>query len=141
MEKRNDKIDLKKLSIPVNDILRLSGQNGLRSIMSILIEYWEKLSDNERKSDFIDGLSKTLYVDVEEIINNRVFHLLNKDEIKYLFNDGVDIQLHSYRHRWPIERDKAIEEIKINQEHLEPLINRRIKHFCYPSGFYTPEQF
>jgi hypothetical protein len=35
-----------------------------------------------------------------------------------------------------VHRDVVIKEINDNREFLEPLLSKKMHHFCYPSGFF-----
>ena len=48
---------------------------------------------------------------------------------------GIDFQLHTHRHRTPLDRDRFVGEIRENRAVVEEMTgsNERV-HFCYPSG-------
>ncbi len=85
-------------------------------------------------------LAGILGVSWEEIVASRRFHLMGGSEIEETAARGGDIQLHTHRHRWPSDRGSALREIRENRAYLEPLVGRRLTHFCYPGGSWSEEQ-
>jgi peptidoglycan/xylan/chitin deacetylase (PgdA/CDA1 family) len=54
-----------------------------------------------------------------------------------MFQRGLDIQLHTHRHRISKAGHFCIEEeVEDNRARLEPLTGQPLQHFCYPSGVY-----
>jgi peptidoglycan/xylan/chitin deacetylase (PgdA/CDA1 family) len=52
---------------------------------------------------------------------------------------GVDLQLHTHRHRTP--RDKRLFQLEVqdNSEYIQKVTGKAPEHFCYPSGDYCPD--
>ena len=63
-------------------------------------------------------------------------HLLAPDEVMRLAADGADIQLHTHRHRTPLDRELFLREIEDNRQSIQAMTGLRPSHFCYPSGVY-----
>jgi peptidoglycan/xylan/chitin deacetylase (PgdA/CDA1 family) len=62
------------------------------------------------------------------------------EEIADADRRGFDIQLHTHSHRLDRNRPQEIRnEIRMNQEKLNPHVSRPLVHFCYPSSIYDPE--
>lgn len=95
-------------------------------------------SSEQRK--IVRHLADALEVSWAAIEKERRFHLMSASEIGELANEGVDIQLHTHRHEWPSSRSSALNEIRENRAYLEPLVGRKLSHFCYPSGSWSPRQ-
>jgi peptidoglycan/xylan/chitin deacetylase (PgdA/CDA1 family) len=91
-----------------------------------------------QKNDLATRLAKLLDVSYDEIVANRMFQLMNLSERNQLAAAGVDFQLHTHRHRTPIDQHLFRKEIQDNRRALEQLGEKAI-HFCYPSGIYRPE--
>ncbi len=71
-----------------------------------------------------------------------VFKLLAPEEVPRLAAFGVDVQLHTHRHRFPPESEaEARREILDNRRSLGAMLGREPAHFCYPSGVYHPFQW
>jgi peptidoglycan/xylan/chitin deacetylase (PgdA/CDA1 family) len=62
---------------------------------------------------------------------------MNHSELAEMAESGIDIQLHTHRHRTPIDEGEFRREIRDNRESLGEL--GKAKHFCYPSGVYHAE--
>jgi hypothetical protein len=71
----------------------------------------------------------------------QLFRVMDKQQLRDLSEAGVDIQLHSHRHQWPLHDRGMIEsEIAENRRFLEPIVSHPLEHFCYPSGVYGLHQ-
>lgn len=90
----------------------------------------------EEKDALLASLAAQLNIDYQELIDQRVMHNLTADEVRQLAADGADIQLHTHRHRTPLDRALFLREIEDNRGSIEAMTGRRASHFCYPSGVY-----
>ncbi len=91
-----------------------------------------------QKNDVAAALAKSLEISYDEIVSSRIFQLMNSSERAELAAAGVDFQLHTHRHRTPLEESLFRKEIQDNRRSLQQLGEKAI-HFCYPSGIYRPE--
>src|SRR3546814_12753947 len=63
------------------------------------------------------------------------------EEARELQASGIEIGLHSHRHRFPAESYAAAQaEIEDNRRALALVGNAPLRHFSYPSGAYEPHQ-
>jgi peptidoglycan/xylan/chitin deacetylase (PgdA/CDA1 family) len=86
-------------------------------------------------------LAKALDVPFDEIEKQQLFQFMGEREPRALAAAGVDIQLHSHRHQWPLYgRAKVISEINENRRFLERVTASPLEHFCYLSGVYGLHQ-
>jgi peptidoglycan/xylan/chitin deacetylase (PgdA/CDA1 family) len=92
------------------------------------------------KNDLAARLAELLEISYDEIVADRMFQLMNRSEQTELAAAGVDFQLHTHRHRTPIDQELFRKEIQDNRRYLHQLGEKAI-HFCYPSGIYRPEFF
>jgi peptidoglycan/xylan/chitin deacetylase (PgdA/CDA1 family) len=90
------------------------------------------------KNELAARLARLLDISYDEIVATRMFQLMNPSERSKLAAAGVDFQLHTHRHRTPIDEELFRKEIEDNRRALGPLGEKAI-HFCYPSGVYRPE--
>jgi peptidoglycan/xylan/chitin deacetylase (PgdA/CDA1 family) len=88
----------------------------------------------EEKNSLAAILAKQLKIDYDALIEKRLFHLLAPDEVKQLASAGADIQLHTHRHRVPLDRELFLREVKDNREGIHAMTGLHATHFCYPSG-------
>jgi peptidoglycan/xylan/chitin deacetylase (PgdA/CDA1 family) len=133
---RGARLDLKGLTgQPVE--LNLSTDEARRSAHSALRRFAsERGLSAEEKDALLSNLSKQLKVDYDELIAKRMLHLLNPSEVKALSEAGVDVQLHTHRHRTPLNREHFRREIEDNRARIREMTGRDASHFCYPSGVY-----
>jgi len=87
-----------------------------------------------------DALAKSiagqLKLDYDALRAKRLLQILSPDEVKMLSAEGVDIQLHTHRHRVPSERSLFMREIEDNRKSIQAMTGTFASHFCYPSGIY-----
>ena len=98
----------------------------------------QKLSAEE-KDQLAASLAAHLKVDYDALLQRRALHILKPEEISELACQGVDIQLHTHRHRTPRDREMFIREIEDNRKSIHEMTGKRASHFCYPSGVYQSE--
>jgi peptidoglycan/xylan/chitin deacetylase (PgdA/CDA1 family) len=91
------------------------------------------------KEDFLVRLSNRLGVDYADIKRKRILHMISPEEAAQMYTEGLDLQLHTHRHRVPHDASQPTSEIGDNTEVIESVGARRPIHFCYPSGSYVPE--
>jgi len=92
----------------------------------------------EEKDSLASSLAAKLKIDYDALRAKRLLHILSPGEVKTLATEGVDIQLHTHRHRVPSERSSFLREIDDNRTSIEAMTGARASHFCYPSGVYDP---
>ncbi len=89
------------------------------------------------KDLLLQALARRLRIDYQAILGRRILHLLTPEELTRLAGQGVDIQLHTHRHRAPRQQEEFALEVAENRVCIERLTGSRAHHFCYPSGEYT----
>jgi len=95
----------------------------------------QKLSADE-KDAFAASLAAHLQVDYQDLLEQRTMHNLTAAEVGELAAGGIDIQLHTHRHRTPLDRQLFLREIEDNRKSIQEMTDRNPTHFCYPSGVY-----
>lgn len=93
----------------------------------------------EQKDDLLERVAAAAAVDLAAIRRKRVLHVMTPDEIAAVGREGVDVQLHTHRHRVYDDRRRFDEGIDENRGHLAPLVSGAREHFCYPGGVHLPE--
>ena len=100
-------------------------------------------SDNklsaEEKDTLLSRLAARLKVDYDALLEQRIMHNLTPAEVKELGIAGVDVQLHTHRHRTPKDRTLFLREIEDNRRSIHAMTGKPTSHFCYPSGTYDLE--
>jgi peptidoglycan/xylan/chitin deacetylase (PgdA/CDA1 family) len=97
----------------------------------------QKLSADE-KDAFATSLAAHLDVDYDALLEQRILHNLTAEEVGRLAATGVDIQLHTHRHRTPIDQQLFLREIEDNRRSILDMTGTTASHFCYPSGRHHP---
>jgi peptidoglycan/xylan/chitin deacetylase (PgdA/CDA1 family) len=90
----------------------------------------------EEKDALALSLAKLLKIDYDALIARRILQLIRPDEVEHLAAGGVDIQLHTHRHRVPLDRNLFTREIEDNRNSIRAMTGAQASHFCYPSGVY-----
>lgn len=134
---RKNNFNLKACFCNNGDSVSVKDENG-RLCHDNVLNYIESLQTLPERISAVKNYAEYLGFDGTEILEKKVFQLMNDEEIRQASMAGVDIQLHTYRHRFPAEDLPELnEEIANNRKHLEPLVNKRLVHLCYPSGEYS----
>jgi peptidoglycan/xylan/chitin deacetylase (PgdA/CDA1 family) len=103
-------------------------------------EFGDILTAAERL-EFLKEMADALDVSFNEIERQQLFRVMDEQQLRCLAEAGVDIQLHSHRHQWPLhDREMVESEIAENRRFLERAVSHPLEHFCYPSGVYGLHQ-
>lgn len=132
-----DSTQLKRLGIDC------SGKEETDDLIRKIQNHAESKLDNISRYKLLIDLGELLNIEFSVIDRSKRFHLLTSEEIEEMDLAGVDFQLHSHRHRWPLNEQNALKEIQDNRSFLKKLVSKKnqLDHFCYPSGFYKISQF
>lgn len=89
------------------------------------------------KTELLMAVAADLGASYEHLKQSRQFHVMNPEEVREISRDSaMDIELHTHRHRTPLDRDLFLREIRDNRRAIEEITGRSTRHFCYPSGQY-----
>ncbi len=89
-----------------------------------------------QKDDLLQRLAKFLGVDYGELVEKHLLRIMRPQEIAEMARAGFDIQLHTHRHRTPLDETLFRREISDNRKRILDATSRMPAHFCYPSGHY-----
>jgi peptidoglycan/xylan/chitin deacetylase (PgdA/CDA1 family) len=118
----------------------LSTNLGRHKVVRSLVERAERENLTGRdKNEIARRLAGALGIDYAALTAKRILQLMNAREVAEIAQEGVDVQLHTHRHRTPEDEVLFRREIADNRERLQSLIGQCAKHFCYPSGVYRQE--
>ncbi len=92
-----------------------------------------------QKHELVARLAKQTEIDFEAILEKRIIQIMTPGEVTSAARAGVDIQLHTHRHRAPRDRAAFAKEIEENRTFIEALTGAPARDFCYPSGVHHPE--
>ena len=112
-------------------------QIDTNNIVESLCDIGQSQESNRQRDKILLAVADILSVDVENIIKDRLFGLITASEADQCINQGMNIELHTHRHNFPIEPSEAKYEIKKNRLKVEPITNTKMEHFCYPRGVWN----
>jgi peptidoglycan/xylan/chitin deacetylase (PgdA/CDA1 family) len=122
----------------------LYGAYDLTGDRHALGERWVALA-NERldwqgRQALLAKLAQALDLSIDEVLAGKRFRIVERDEIRALQAAGIDVQLHTHRHRLPDSSYEAMQaEVADNKRLLDDWTGQSCDHFCYPSGLYTAD--
>lgn len=86
------------------------------------------------RDDLAAEVAAHLGVDYRDLQKTRLLGLMNTTETAEVARRGIDIELHTHRHRTPEDAGLFLREISENRSNIMEITGRRADHFCYPSG-------
>jgi peptidoglycan/xylan/chitin deacetylase (PgdA/CDA1 family) len=134
-------LDLSDLGVVPARKIRLTDAEEKERAADEIIRHGETRCDEEGRVLLATRLGKILGVDFEGIRLSRILNLVTPEEIRSLAKEGMDIQLHTHRHRLGFDQLQVSREITDNRAILEPLVGGSLRHFCYPSGEWSRDLF
>ncbi len=116
------------------------GDPGQRkALYDQLFEQSETYADDRAEQHaWLGRVVTRLGVDWQAILDKRQFHLMNPEELAETARRGFDLQLHTHRHRSPLEESLFVDELRENRRVVEHSTGQAATHFCYPSGKTDP---
>lgn len=132
-------LDLTSLDPALGGKFRLDTVSGRDAACDILQGYARRLNGQEA-FDLLGQITLQLGIHLVDVVHPRQFHLMTPAEATEIARQGIDIQLHTHRHRL-VTDDLAVvtAEITENRRRLERIASRKLQHFCYPSGAWSPK--
>ncbi len=138
--KRRDRESVSLTSIGVNGQFDLRREEERGHIEKELVAHSERAGLNgDEKNQLAAKLAHLLAIDYEELCSKRILQLMGPEEVGEVAKGGVDIQLHTHRHRTPLDPALFRKEIEENRAVIRSFGLPEARHFCYPSGAYRPE--
>jgi peptidoglycan/xylan/chitin deacetylase (PgdA/CDA1 family) len=127
------------VNVAVDYMLKRAGQSPERAT-AIADEITRRPSLEDRE-EALRSLATDLDISTQEWWDTRQFHVMSSAEIRDADQRGLDIQLHTHRHRSVSQNVDHLEvEIADNRAALAAACNRggtSFDQFCYPSGDYN----
>jgi peptidoglycan/xylan/chitin deacetylase (PgdA/CDA1 family) len=131
-------IDLRAIGLA--ESMDLRKEPGRHLVVRGLLDLSERENLSGQQKDEIAGrLAAILGIDYAQLTAKRLLQLMNAHELTEVAAGGVDVQLHTHRHRTPKIEEPFRREISENRERIRALTGRVATHFCYPSGVYEKE--
>lgn len=136
---REDRFDVGRLGIGLSGVVRLVDSSAKMNLSNAVMQFGEERLDEEGRGELARKLARELSVDYDELVASRRLSLMNSAELREIQELGVDVQLHTHRHRFPVDEALALREVHDNRRWLENLAQSPLEHFCYPSGEWSPK--
>ena len=136
-------VDLSEIGIPalVGTTVDISNSEKRLLFEEIIKDYGIIECDEPTRCAISEKLGECLGVDYKEISESRVLSLINNHEAVQMEADDIDIQLHTHRHNFPNDYYEASRELSDNKAAIEPVLGKRLRHFCYPYGIWSREHW
>ncbi|HEX4772098.1 MAG TPA: polysaccharide deacetylase family protein [Bryobacteraceae bacterium] len=111
-----------------------------RDIVQRLVAWLEAQKlDTAAKNGFVSNLATQFEIDYDDLLRSRIGQILTPEEVVRVARAGIDIELHTHRHRTPRIRDQFVREIDDNRVRIAEITGRQPVHFCYPSGVHADD--
>lgn len=119
--------------------LDLRTEASRSAVVRDLIESSEREPRSGLEKDEIAAqLARVLEIDYDRLRAKRILQLMNERELQEISRNGIDVQLHTHRHRTPDDETLFRKEIQENRLMIHKTTATEPVHFCYPSGVHLP---
>jgi len=123
---------------------RIDGPYDLTQDRAAVANRWLDFAEHHLdcldRQRFLEAAAQALGLDASGALADERFRIMDRSEVSSAAEQGLDIELHTHRHRLPRGAFAEMQtEIEDNRRLLEAWSGRRCLHFCYPSGQYAPE--
>jgi len=127
--------DLTPLGIPgIGHVAWTTLDAGARqAVVDAVVRHGQRMGHQADRDAMLDALGRALGADVRALGASRALSFVTPAEARALQDGGVDLELHTHRHRSPAAARAAVIELRDNDRVLRAL-GRQARHFCYPSG-------
>ncbi len=139
---------LRQRSWPVTLYLTTYYAIKKRPVLNVLRQYlqWKKAplppkaSTDTQEHQNLQHASRTAGVDLH-CQDGGLFELASPDDLRTPCAQGLDLQLHTHRHRYPEADGLLAQEIDTNRRIIEEISHRPANDLCFPSGQYHRASF
>ncbi|MBN8279294.1 MAG: polysaccharide deacetylase family protein [Gammaproteobacteria bacterium] len=108
--------------------------------LAAIAQFADSLPGPAARQALLVRLGDAVGVPVGPLEADRRLAFMSAAEARELPGMGIDLQLHTHRHRFPRDLAAARREIDDNRSVLATVTGGELCHFCYPSGEYAPDQ-
>ena len=137
-------VDFSRLGVPTlgeANAISLILENQKSYVENQIISYGISNCDESERCKLARNLAELLEVDYDRLCERRKLSMVNGAELKEMVHGGIDVQLHTHRHQFPINSYMAEKEIEENRIALEDFSEKGFQHFCYPSGLWSHQHW
>lgn len=125
----------------VREDVNLNEPQARAELLDAITRYADASNLNAiEKNELAVKLAQVLDFDFQAFCSKRLLHLMTPAEVTELANEGTDFELHTHRHRSPVNKQLFEREIRDNRDRIEKFALTSAIHFCYPCGM-THAQF
>jgi peptidoglycan/xylan/chitin deacetylase (PgdA/CDA1 family) len=133
-------LDLSNLDEEARDNYNLKNRESRLQAITKIVELLQSTVEDNSWRDILHQLAEMLDIDIEPLIEKRVFNLMTLQELAQVPSFGGTVELHTHTHKLEFGRlDQIRGTIEDNRKYIEQIIDGTPQHFCYPSGYHTPE--
>jgi len=126
----------------VDGTLDLRDAAASTRMMWEIIRHGEERVSEPRRGEISAELARILDVDLTWVLQSRALSLMTPAELRGLSASGINVQLHTHRHRLAEDSETAVcDEIETNRKVLARATGERADHLCYPSGIWVQAQW
>jgi peptidoglycan/xylan/chitin deacetylase (PgdA/CDA1 family) len=100
----------------------------------------EKGYSADDRDQLLGSLASELGVDYQALVTSRILQIMSAAELADLDPTLVQVELHTHRHRVPLDKALFQREICQNRDYIRIVTPKQkvSAHFCYPSGVTSP---
>lgn len=139
---RRDRVNLDGLGLEPAGDCDIASDDARGRVGERIVTFGNESLDAAGRRHLTEELARRLDVDFEPIRERRLFELMTFEEAGRLKELGVDLQLHTHRHRIDLHDAKGLRrEIEDNRERLASIAPGPLTQFCYPSGVHHERVF
>ena len=118
--------------IGIHETLDLTDRG--RAVDTIVRHSFQQNCSAAEKDAMAAQIAGDLGIDYEEIRRLHILHLMSSTQVGEISRAGIDVELHTHRHRTPENEVLFAREIRDNREAIRRSVGKDASHFCYPSG-------
>ena len=123
-------------------LLDSEGAKDPEQAMQELISRGNEMQTEQDRQALLRRIAQSLNVDLAPLYEKHLLSIMSADELQRLSGLGIGVQLHTHRHRFPLnDRAAACREIEENRTRLKQALGVVAHHFCYPSGIFDESQW
>lgn len=118
----------------------LRTQEGRASAWARMLRHAEgRQLDDEGRDCLLAQLAHHIGFDFDAFVASRILQIMSPAEVSAIAQEGIDVQLHTHRHRLipSLDPGELREEIEENRKGIAELTGQYPVHLCYPSGKYN----
>lgn len=118
-------------------IIQLKNEADSDFLTQDLIKFGEQLPNASATQKFVECVADIFNKEQSLFDQSNMFYIIGMKTAGLMSADGVDIQLHTHRHTLGGTSKTALnKELTDNKNSIQKTTEKRLVHFCFPSGYY-----